>query len=241
MAGLGSFLPLYREAPPPKAMRNQNADLARLKGTQAMSRRSPSPDRIAEAVSLRAAGYTVTAISERTGISVRSLNRIFQKHGAKKGAVRDELIETAKRSLIEAVTSNDRIREEAARIVMDDLAHARLLRERMAVATEHFNATNLEEAALLMRAAAAYSTALKNTSDMLRHSLRTERALEAGEAEDLPDLVLREISDEEAKRQLSGQDATPDDLDSIPQASSPGEPEAPPDERDEVVELDDDR
>ena len=80
----------------------------------------------------------------------------------------------------------------------DDLAHARLLRQRMADASEHLVATNLEEAALLMRAAAAYSTALKNTSDTLRHSMRTEKALEAHDAVNLPELVVREITNEEA-------------------------------------------
>ena len=165
-----------------------------------MAAKSTSPEVIAQAVSLRAAGYTVAAISERTGISIRTLNRLFARHGTKKGAARDELIETAKRNLIEGVTSNERIKEEAARIVADDLAHARLLRMRIAVASEHLTATNLEEAALLMRAAAAYSTAIKNTSDMLRHSLRTERALDVVERKDLPELVVIEISPEEALR-----------------------------------------
>lgn len=113
---------------------------------------------------------------------------------------------------MEAVTSNDRINEEAGRIVADDLAHARLLRERMAVAAEHLTATNLEEAALLMRAATASSTALKNSSDMLRHSLRTtDQALDAQDAQDLPELIVREISDAEA-RQMQQQHASEDQV-----------------------------
>ncbi|MGQ0655203.1 MAG: hypothetical protein ACT4P4_23555 [Betaproteobacteria bacterium] len=71
---------------------------------------------------------------------------------------------------------------------------------RIAVAAEHLTATNLPEAALLMRAAAAYSTAIKNTSDMLRHSLRTERALDAQDAAELPQLAIIEITAEEALR-----------------------------------------
>lgn len=70
----------------------------------------------------------------------------------------------------------------------------------MANAAEHLTATNLEEAALLMRAAAAYSTALKNTSDTLRHSMGTGRALKTVEAESLPELVVQEISGTEALR-----------------------------------------
>ncbi len=169
-----------------------------------MKKREIPPDLIAEAVSLRAAGYTITAIGDRLNVSVRTLNRIFERHGAKKGAVKNELIDAARRTLIEGVTSNDRIKEEAARIVADDLAHARLLRSRMAEATEHLTATNLDEAAILLRAAAAYSTALKNTSDMLRHTLRTERAIEAQDSEDLPELVVREITAAEAVRMRQG-------------------------------------
>jgi hypothetical protein len=162
-----------------------------------MAGKSLTPAEIADAVCLRAAGYTVTAISDRTGISLRTLNRVFERHGAKKGAVKDELVQEAKRNLIEGVTSNERIKEEAARMVADDLAHARLLRLRMADAAEHLVATNLDEAALLMRASAAYSTALKNTSDMIRHTLRTDQTMDAAEREDLPELVVTEITTDE--------------------------------------------
>lgn len=114
----------------------------------------------------------------------------------REGTAQSELIETAKRDLIETVTSNDNINQEAARVVADDLAHARLLQEHMALASEHLTASNLEEAALVMRAAAAYSTAIKNISDMLRHSLRTDRVPNAVEADDVPELVVVEFTDE---------------------------------------------
>lgn len=165
-----------------------------------MPGKSVPPEKIAEAVTLRSAGYTATAIADRLGISLRTVNRVFEHHKAKKGEVKQEMIQAARQVLIEGITSNDRIKEEAARLIADDLAHARLLRSRMADATEHMTATNLEEAALLMRAAAAYSTALKNTSDTLRHSMGTEKALQTVEADDLPELVVQEISAEEALR-----------------------------------------
>lgn len=164
-----------------------------------MPGKSPTPDLIAEAVTLRAAGYTITAISERLGMSPRTLNRIFERHATKKGAVKQDLIDKARQELVNTITSTDKVREEAARLVADDLAHARLLRQRMAEALPHMTASNLPETVLVMRAAAAYSTGLKNTSDMLRHSLRSERALEAEEAADLPELVIRVVTDEEAR------------------------------------------
>jgi hypothetical protein len=93
---------------------------------------------------------------------------------------------------MEGVTSNERITEDAARSVADDLAHTRLLRGHMVDAAEHLvGATNLVEGALAMRVAAPYSTAPKNTYDLPRHSMRTEKALETYGAVDLPDLIVR--------------------------------------------------
>lgn len=189
-----------------------------------MPGKSLTPDQIAEAVTLRAAGYTVTAISDRTGISIRTLNRVFEHHGTRKGAIKDDLVARAKHELVTAITSNEKIREEAARLVADDLAHARLLRQCMAEASEHLTATTLYEAALVMRAAAAYSTAVKNTSDMLRHSLRTDQALEEQNAGSLPELVVREITAAEALQ--IRQEAAGDDGDPGAQAAPPSPAEA---------------
>lgn len=54
-------------------------------------------------------------------------------------------------------------------------------------------AASLRDSVLVMRAAAAYSTALKNTSDMLRHTLRTDR-IENTDADELPELVIKELT-----------------------------------------------
>lgn len=165
-----------------------------------MAGKALTPTQIAEALCLRMAGYTITAVADRLHVGIRTLNRLFERNGTKKGAVKAELLEAARQNLIEGVTSNERIREEAACIVADDLAHARMIRSRIADASEHLTAGNLQEAALLMRAAAAYSVALKNTSDTLRHTMRTERALDAQDAQELPELVVREMTDEEVKQ-----------------------------------------
>lgn len=63
----------------------------------------------------------------------------------------------------------------------------------MVAATEVMTAVTLSDAVLVMRAAAAYSTALKNTSDIIRHSLRAERFNEDVSSE-LPELIVRELT-----------------------------------------------
>lgn len=172
-----------------------------------MSGKSITPKQVAEAVAMREGGYTTTAISELLAVSVRTLNRVFERHSARKGAVKADLVAAAKRTLLEGVTSNQRVKEAAARIVADDLAHAWALRSRLADASQYLIATNLEESCLVMRAGAAYSTALKNSSDTLRHSLRTDRALDAVEVADLPELTVRVLTEEEIQKMRESQTA----------------------------------
>ena len=145
---------------------------------------------------MREAGFTVLSISLRLGISVRSLQRHFAEHGTKKGAIKKEVLATARADLLKRVTSDEAIKEEAAKLINDDLAHARFLREVMIDAAEQLQATSLKDAVLVMRAAAAYSTAIKNTSDMIRHSLRIEKTIDDTDKE-LPELVIKELTSEE--------------------------------------------
>lgn len=161
-----------------------------------MTKKTATPSEISEALALREAGYTALSISQRLGISVRSLQRHFADHGTKKGCIKKEVLDNARADLLKRVTSDEAIKEEAAKLINDDLAHARHLRELMINATEHLEATSLKEAVLVMRAAAAYSTAIKNTSDMMRHTLRIEKTIDNTD-KDLPELVIKALTNEE--------------------------------------------
>jgi AraC-like DNA-binding protein len=161
-----------------------------------MKKAAATPAQIMEASALREAGYTALSISQRLGISVRTLQRHFAEHGVKKGSIKKEVLAQARTDLMKRITSDDAIKEEAARLINDDLAHARFLREVMIDAAEQLQATSLKEAVLVMRAAAAYSTAIKNTSDMMRQSLRVERCIDDTDKE-LPELVIKELTNDE--------------------------------------------
>jgi IS30 family transposase len=153
-----------------------------------------TPEQIADPITLREAGYTLAAISEALGASVSTLQRHLKRHAARKGRVKADLVDEARKALLARVTSDDAIRREAAQLIADDLAHTALLRKTIATASEQLTASKLVEAALVMRAAAAYSTALKNTSDMLRHVMRFDKAADRVAEEDLPELTVREIT-----------------------------------------------
>ncbi|MCK0510245.1 hypothetical protein [Aromatoleum buckelii] len=163
-----------------------------------MARKSLSLEQIADALALREAGYTVLAISQRLGIPTRTLERHFAKHGAQKGVLKKEAIEAARAEILQHIMADDTIRAEAAKMIADDLAHARHVRTIILNAAEQLKAASLQEAALVMRAAAAYSTAIKNTSDMVRHSLRPDRG--GVESRALPELVIEEITAAELER-----------------------------------------
>lgn len=190
----------------PRSSNNANKQDMSNNSDKAKIWRVTAPDKIAEALAMREAGFTVLAISQRLGVPVRTLKRHFSEHGAVKGKVKQELLEAARADLIQRVTSDDAIRNEAAKLLADDLAHARHLRELLHAASEQLQASSLKDAALVMRAAAAYSTAIKNTSDMLRHGLRLDRLSDDAET-DLPELVVSELSPEEVGKLRDAQQA----------------------------------
>jgi hypothetical protein len=181
-----------------------------------MAKHEIAPNVIAEALALRQAGFTVLAISHRLSVSIRSLQRHFAANKTSKGAVKAAVFEQAKADLLARVTCDATIKDEAARLIADDLAHSIHLREIMLTAAEQLKATNLSDAALVMRAAAAYSTAIKNTSDTIRRSLRLDK-LADDSRDELPELVIRELTPVEilALRDSSEELAEFDDGDDV--------------------------
>lgn len=159
-------------------------------------RKETTPAEVVNAIALREAGYSHLAISQKLNLSLRTVQRHLSSHGVVKGSLKAEVIDKAKAEMINLVSSSPVIREEAAKLVLDDIAHSNHLRSIMLEAAEHLKATDVKEAALVMRAAAAYSTALKNTSDTIRHSLGTDKAID--EVQELPELIVRELTAAEA-------------------------------------------
>jgi len=97
--------------------------------------------------------------------------------------------------------------------VADDLAHSIHLREVILAASEQMKAESLRDAVQVMRAAAAYSTAIKNTSDIIRRSLQLEDRDDA--SNELPELVVSELTQVEIEQLRSKEAAenkpTPED------------------------------
>jgi predicted ArsR family transcriptional regulator len=160
-----------------------------------MTGKTTTPKEVLEMLTLREAGYTVLSISQRLNISVRTVYRHLEKYGTEKGSLKQAAIDKARGELLGLITTDTAIREEAAKLIADDLAHANHLRAIIIEASEHLKATTIQEAALVMRAAAAYAVALKATADITRHSLALDRT--RNDSEELPELVVSELTKEQ--------------------------------------------
>jgi hypothetical protein len=166
-----------------------------------MTRKTTTPKEITEILALREVGFTVLAISQKCNLSLRTIHRYLAENGVKKGSLKKEVIESARAELSRIITSNPSILETAAQHLIDDIAHSSHLRAIMIEASEYLKANTLAEAVLVMRGAAAYSTAIKNTSDTLRHALGADKIVD--ETDDLPELIVRELTSEEIKEIMS--------------------------------------
>lgn len=163
-----------------------------------MSGRTATPKEITEILAMREAGYSVLHISQKYGFSTRTIHRHLSENNIKKGSLKQDAIDSARNELFKIITSNQSIQEEAAKLITDDIAHSNHIRGIMIEASEYLKATSLTEAVLVMRAAAAYSTTLKNTSDTTRHALGVDKLVDEFEA--LPELIITELTNEQIKK-----------------------------------------
>lgn len=164
--------------------------------------RQATPKEIIEMLTLREAGYSVLHIAQKIGFNHRTVSRYLADNKVKKGGLKEAVIQNAREELAKSITSDETVRE-SAKLLVDNLAHVKLIREIMIEASEHLVATDLKGAALVLRAAASYSVAIKNTSDMLRCSFEMGKA--SDDLEDMPELTIKVITDSQAaEMQIAG-------------------------------------
>ncbi|MFT0516299.1 MULTISPECIES: helix-turn-helix domain-containing protein [Pseudomonas] len=156
-----------------------------------MAGKQKTPDQAAQAVILREAGWTVTAIAQRMSISVSTTQRLLKKHNAVAGAGTQALIEKARDELLTTAFSLDAIQQTAASLVADELALNQQIRTKLANALEVLDPTN----PIVFRSLAAASTALKLTQEVTRRALPLEKLNQALDIEELPELKIHIMDD----------------------------------------------
>jgi AraC-like DNA-binding protein len=152
-----------------------------------------------KAAALREAGYTLATIAQRVDVSPRTRQRHFKTHQVSAGALKTELIDKARQDLLDSVTASEGLKREAARLLADDVASARLIRDKAAQVAEVLSLDDHQSATETARALAAISTTLKNTQDVLRRSLNIDKVNAEIERETLPEPVIREMTAEEVE------------------------------------------
>lgn len=170
-----------------------------------------APEQQQAALAMRAAGYSIAVIAERTDASVSTLKRLFKRCGVKKGSVSEELVVKATEELLQDAEALETVKREAASLVMDDLALTKRLRHAMAEAADKLVATDTAEALQVMRAVSSAAVALKSTSETVRKSLGLDK--EDRVVDELPELTIRVMTNDEieavkdkARQRLVGDD-----------------------------------
>lgn len=153
-----------------------------------------TPEQKAEAVNLRALGFSLAAIGDRLGVPIRTLSDWFRATGTKKGNLTAEALAEQRRELVRAVLGAEAIQAAIAAGVADDLALSRAVRDRIAQTLDYIKVTDLGGAVLAARALAALATAVKATGDLRRIVLEPHNEPVEG---DLPTLPIGLMSDEE--------------------------------------------
>lgn len=151
-----------------------------------MAGKQKNPDQAAQAVILREAGWTISAIAERLSISISTAQRLLKKHNAVAGVGTQALIEKAREELLATAFSLDAVQQTIASLVADDLALNQQIRIKLANAVEALDPT----APIAFRGLSAAATTLKLTQDVTRRALPLEKLNQALAFEELPELKI---------------------------------------------------
>lgn len=152
------------------------------------------PDKITSAIVLREAGYSLSAIVDKTGVSSATLFREFKKRGISKGGITAATIEEARQQLLDDAGFIADLKHAVAASILDDLSLVKQVRESLTIATEELTNDTTTPAQFKARALAAISTSIKITQEVQRKAL----AMDSRETEMqiIPELIVRRMTDE---------------------------------------------
>jgi len=150
-----------------------------------------------EAVILREGGYSLTAIADKLNTSVSTLSRHFKRYSIGKGSLSDDAVAKAKQQLLNDAGFIDSLKHQIAASITDDLAHVKQLREASALLLEELMTDKSLPAHYKARGVTALTTGIRLTQEVARRALQVDK-LEV-EAQDLPELIVRELTAEDVK------------------------------------------
>lgn len=156
-----------------------------------------SSSELKEAVTLRQAGYSLSAITEKTNISAATLHRHFKAHSVGKGAITAEAIEEARQQLITDADFVGNLRHHISASILDDLRMSQRIKSAALLALEEIEEDNTISPILKSRSLASIATAVKVSSDVQRRCLRLDDQTSLIQQDDLPVLTINRMTDSE--------------------------------------------
>lgn len=154
---------------------------------------------IKRAITFREGGYSIAAISHKTGISPSTLNRHFDKHGVGKGTLTTKAINEAKKELLNDAGFASDLKHQIASSIVDDLAQSQSIRAAIALSLEQLVNDTEEPASVKSRSLSALATATKITQEVQRKALDIDGYNKQSELETLPTLSISKMTDEDIR------------------------------------------
>ncbi len=167
--------------------------------------RKTSPDKELQAAALLAVGYTMTSVAEETGLSYSTVKRVKERTTTA-GSLPPELVEEAREKLT-ASLGIEFARQETAKLIRTATDNNQKIQDKVAAL---LGKIDLDDAFLDVTKAAKALTALATASKLASDSSRqilTTLAAPPERTEDLPELVVREMYEEEIAEVRERQDA----------------------------------
>jgi AraC-like DNA-binding protein len=149
-------------------------------------------EEIQRALTLRAAGYSLQSISQKTSISPSTLTRHFSKLGISKGLIDVNAVDLAKQQLLNDSGFINGLKDAIASAIIDDLSHGAALREAIALTLELLMKDTDTAPTNKAKGIASLSNALALTQKTNRIALQADH--QPIEQESLPELYIRELT-----------------------------------------------
>ena len=160
---------------------------------------------IKRAIVLRAAGYSLSVIADKTDISKSTLQRHFKKHSIDKGTISAKAIDDAKQELV-ADGLTEALKQEVISAVLDDVSQFKAIRAALATNIEELVEDGSLSPHYRSRGLTAVATGLRLSQEVIRKALDMDTTeLEQSEIATLEYKVLSQDDVEEIRElQLKG-------------------------------------
>ncbi len=129
------------------------------------------PKQLKKAITLRAAGHSLSAITDRLGVSTSTLYRAFKLHSVERGALSTISIQEAKNALLEDAGFQGELKLLIAASIASDLQISKQIMTCISLSVDELLNDATTPASVKARALSALSVSLKSTSDTVRRAL----------------------------------------------------------------------